>query len=142
MPASPAQNASGAIPVFGAASFAMKSNRTGAIFNPWASIRFMMDFSRERQRRRAPSLRDFRGKKRASRARRFDGLLAPKRTSRKPLMAYDAVMRDVNLAECRVGDLAGAGAVFARGRYRSDDGDVSVARQMGGDFGKPSNILA
>jgi hypothetical protein len=25
----------------------MKSNRTGAIFNPWASMRFMMGFSRE-----------------------------------------------------------------------------------------------
>src|SRR6516162_794385 len=45
--ASPFQNASGSIPVLGAASFAMKSNRTGAIFNPWASIRFMMGFSRE-----------------------------------------------------------------------------------------------
>src|SRR5436190_17132785 len=44
MPASPAQNASGEIPVLGAASLAMKSNRTGAIFNPWASTRFMLGF--------------------------------------------------------------------------------------------------
>src|SRR5260221_6346124 len=44
IPARPAQNASGAIPVLGAASLAMKSNRTGAIFNPWASIRFMLGF--------------------------------------------------------------------------------------------------
>src|SRR5258708_7577699 len=44
----PAQNASGEIPVPGVASLAMKSNRMGAIFNPWASIRFMMGFfSRE-----------------------------------------------------------------------------------------------
>ena len=47
MAASPAQNASGEIPVFGAASLAMKSNRTGAIFNPWASMRFMMVFLAE-----------------------------------------------------------------------------------------------
>src|ERR1044072_3863562 len=44
MAATPAQNASGEIPVLGAASLAMKSNRTGAIFNPWASTRFMMGF--------------------------------------------------------------------------------------------------
>src|SRR5436190_14592058 len=44
MAASPAQNASGEIPVFGVASLAMKSNRTGAIFNPWASTRFMVGF--------------------------------------------------------------------------------------------------
>ena len=44
MAASPAQNASGEIPVFGVASLATKSNRTGAIFNPWASTRFMMGF--------------------------------------------------------------------------------------------------
>ena len=37
----PGPEASGAIPVLGAASLAMKSNRTGAIFNPWASMRFM-----------------------------------------------------------------------------------------------------
>src|SRR6185369_13558580 len=42
--ATPAQNASGEIPVLGVASLAMKSNRTGAIFNPWASTRFMMGF--------------------------------------------------------------------------------------------------
>ncbi|MEY9313872.1 hypothetical protein ABIF29_000671 [Bradyrhizobium elkanii] len=47
MAASPAQNASGAIPVFGVASLAMKSNRTGAIFNPWASTRVMMGFLKE-----------------------------------------------------------------------------------------------
>ena len=39
--ASPAQKASGEIPVLGAASLAIKSNRTGAIFSPWASIRFI-----------------------------------------------------------------------------------------------------
>src|ERR1700749_3765790 len=50
--------------------------------------------------------------------------------------------RDVDLAKSGVGDLAGGGAIFARGRYRRDDGDVSIACQMGGDFGKPSNILA
>src|SRR5215468_6534383 len=44
MLAKPAQNASGEIPDLGAASLAMKSNRTGAIFNPWASTRFMMGF--------------------------------------------------------------------------------------------------
>src|SRR5260370_11223422 len=44
MAASPAQNASGEIPVFVVASLAIKSNKTGAIFNPWASIRFMMGF--------------------------------------------------------------------------------------------------
>src|SRR5438552_388492 len=44
MPASPAQNASGEIPVLGVASLAMKSNSSGAIFNPWASTRFMMGF--------------------------------------------------------------------------------------------------
>src|SRR5438445_786041 len=44
MAATPAQNASGEIPVLGAASLAMKSNRTGAIFNPWASTRFMLGF--------------------------------------------------------------------------------------------------
>jgi hypothetical protein len=44
MAATPAQNASGEIPVLGVASLAMKSNRTGAIFNPWASTRFMMGF--------------------------------------------------------------------------------------------------
>src|SRR6266850_1222674 len=44
MAASPAQNASGEIPVFGVASLAIKSNKTGAIFNPWASIRFMIGF--------------------------------------------------------------------------------------------------
>src|SRR6476659_8754744 len=44
MAASPAQNASGAIPVFGVASLAMKSNRTGAIFNPWVSTRVMIGF--------------------------------------------------------------------------------------------------
>jgi hypothetical protein len=44
MAASPAQNASGEIPVFGVASLAMKSNRTGAIFNPWASTRVMVGF--------------------------------------------------------------------------------------------------
>src|ERR1044072_3919933 len=44
MAASPAQNASGEIPVLGVASLAMKSNRTGAIFNPWASTRFMVGF--------------------------------------------------------------------------------------------------
>ena len=49
MAASPAQNASGVIPVFGLASLAMKSNRTGAIFNPWASMRFMMEFSHEKR---------------------------------------------------------------------------------------------
>src|SRR5215510_1456849 len=38
----PAQNASGEIPVLGVAPFSMKSNRTGAIFNPWASTRFMV----------------------------------------------------------------------------------------------------
>jgi hypothetical protein len=42
--ASPAQNASGSIPVLGAASLAMKSWRTGAICNPWAVTRFMMGF--------------------------------------------------------------------------------------------------
>src|SRR5882757_607781 len=42
--ANPAQNASGEIPVLGVASLAMKSNKTGAIFNPWASTRFMMGF--------------------------------------------------------------------------------------------------
>jgi hypothetical protein len=42
--AKPAQNASGEIPVLGVASLAMKSNRTAAIFNPWASTRFMMGF--------------------------------------------------------------------------------------------------
>src|SRR5258708_2394499 len=42
--ARPAQNTSGLIPVLGAASLAMKSNRTGAIFNPWASIRVMIGF--------------------------------------------------------------------------------------------------
>jgi hypothetical protein len=47
MAASPAQNASGETPVLGVASLAMKSNKTGAIFNPWASIRFMMGFSRK-----------------------------------------------------------------------------------------------
>src|ERR1700692_2800748 len=45
MAASPVQNASGEIPVLGVASLAMKSNRTGAIFSPWASIRFMGVFS-------------------------------------------------------------------------------------------------
>src|SRR6266446_5449519 len=45
MAASPAQNASGEIPVFGAASLAMKSNRTAAIFSPWASIRFIIKLS-------------------------------------------------------------------------------------------------
>src|SRR3979409_291078 len=44
MAESPAQNASGEIPVLGVASLAMKSNRTGAIFNPWASTRFIMGF--------------------------------------------------------------------------------------------------
>src|ERR1044072_9160956 len=44
MPATPAQNASGEIPVLGVASLAMKSNSSGAIFNPWASTRFMMGF--------------------------------------------------------------------------------------------------
>ena len=44
MAASPAQNASGEIPVLGVASLAMKSNSSGAIFNPWASTRFMMGF--------------------------------------------------------------------------------------------------
>src|ERR1700710_559891 len=44
MDASPAQNASGEIPVLGVASLAMKSNKTGAIFNPWASIRFILGF--------------------------------------------------------------------------------------------------
>ena len=48
MAASPAQNASGEIPVFGVASLAMKSWSRGAIFNPWASIRFIMElFSRD-----------------------------------------------------------------------------------------------
>src|SRR6202022_521484 len=48
MAARPAQNASGEMPVLGLASLAMKSNRTGAIFSPWASIRFMLGFfSRE-----------------------------------------------------------------------------------------------
>ena len=38
----------GEIPVLGVASLAMKSNKTGAIFSPWASMRFMMGFfSRE-----------------------------------------------------------------------------------------------
>src|SRR5215813_13223359 len=46
MAASPAQNASGEIPVLGVASLAMKSWSRGAIFNPWASIRFMIGFSR------------------------------------------------------------------------------------------------
>jgi hypothetical protein len=44
MAARPAQNASGVIPVVGVASLAMTSNRTGAIFNPWASTRVMMGF--------------------------------------------------------------------------------------------------
>src|SRR3979490_347337 len=44
MAESPAQNASGEIPVLGVASLAMKSNRAGAIFNPWASTRFIMGF--------------------------------------------------------------------------------------------------
>src|SRR5258708_34395853 len=44
MAASPAQNASGEVPVLGVASLAMKSNKTGAIFNPWASTRFMTGF--------------------------------------------------------------------------------------------------
>src|SRR6476646_3957698 len=44
MAASPAQNASGEIPVLGVASLAMKSNRTGAIFNSWASTRVMVGF--------------------------------------------------------------------------------------------------
>src|SRR5207248_8171708 len=43
--ASPDQNGSAEIPVLGVASFAMKSNKTGAIFNPWASLRFMMVIS-------------------------------------------------------------------------------------------------
>src|SRR6476646_3545926 len=47
MAASPAQNASGEMPVLGVASLAMKSNRTGAIFNPWASTRVMMGFLKE-----------------------------------------------------------------------------------------------
>jgi hypothetical protein len=42
--ASPAQKASGDIPVLGVASLAMKSNSSAAIFNPWASTRFMMGF--------------------------------------------------------------------------------------------------
>src|ERR1700726_4687702 len=53
MAASPAQKASGEIPVLGVASLAMKSNKTGAIFSPWASIRFMMEFFSRQQRRRA-----------------------------------------------------------------------------------------
>jgi hypothetical protein len=59
MAASPAQNASGEIPVLGVASLAMKSNRTGAIFNPWASIRFMIGFFSRETTLNA----DFRGKK-------------------------------------------------------------------------------
>src|SRR5690242_384307 len=70
MAATPAQNASGAIPVFGAASLAMKSKRTGAIFNPWASTRFMMGFLvgngcfwllLTRQQQNAPTRGGFRG---------------------------------------------------------------------------------
>src|SRR5260221_2759921 len=44
MAATPAQNASGVIPVLGVASLATKSNSSGAIFNPLISTRFMMGF--------------------------------------------------------------------------------------------------
>ena len=73
MAASPAQKASGEIPVSGLASLAMKSNRTGAIFNPWASIQFIIKLSREaasagcfggknKQRRRGGVFRPFSAK--------------------------------------------------------------------------------
>jgi hypothetical protein len=68
MAASPAQNASGEIPVLGAASLAMKSNRTGAIFNPWASIRFMMGFLGAKRRGAV-----FRGKAKNARNGAFSG---------------------------------------------------------------------
>src|SRR3569832_2692021 len=84
MAASPAQNASGAMPVFGAASLAMKSNRTGAIFSPWASIRFMMDFSQKRSRLGARPARVFEANTRQG-ARSFERLLQPNRAPRKAL---------------------------------------------------------
>ena len=49
--------------------------------------------------------------------------------------------RDIDLAERRVGDAARGGAIVRRGRDRGDDGDVAVARQMGGDFGQPADVF-
>src|ERR1700761_6161923 len=62
--ARPAQNASGVIPVLGVASLAMKSNKTGAIFSPWASIRSIMSFSDVFLGRNRGAVAVFRGKKR------------------------------------------------------------------------------
>src|SRR5580693_1679431 len=82
MAASPAQNASGEIPLLGVASLAMKSNRTGAILSPWAGIRFMMGFSRGKRWRDAV----FRAKsQKAPDGATFGGLLAPKPGQRKAL---------------------------------------------------------
>src|SRR3954466_10432800 len=92
MAASPAQNASGAIPDLGTASLAMKSNRTGAIFSPWASTRFMMGFLvgngrfwllLTRQQQNAPIKSGFRGP------------ISPKiGPVRSPLNAYQNGWRD------------------------------------------------
>src|ERR1700682_5265536 len=65
---SPAQNASAETPVLGVASLAMKSNRTGAIFNPWASTRFMMGFLKTK-RRSGSCFQTKSSKKRAKRGR-------------------------------------------------------------------------
>ncbi len=43
--ASPAQKVSAETPVSAVASLAIKSNKTGAIFNPLASIRFMINLT-------------------------------------------------------------------------------------------------
>ena len=73
MAASPAQNASGEIPVFGVASLAMKSNKTGAIFSPWASIRFIIRLSITLSQEAAVT-RCFRGK---NEERRKGGVQGP-----------------------------------------------------------------
>src|SRR3954454_9369737 len=75
MAANPAQNESGAIPVLGVASLAMKSNRTGAIFNPWASIRFMAGFLKAEAYKTLLPIKS--SKKRAKRGR-VHGPFSPK----------------------------------------------------------------
>src|SRR5215468_1876503 len=82
MAASPAQNASGEIPVLGAASLAMKSNRTGAIFNPWASTRFMRELSRQ-EMAFCGCFRGENSKKRAKRGGVQGALLATSRDDEK-----------------------------------------------------------
>ena len=49
---------------------------------------------------------------------------------------------DIDFAEGGVGDAPRRGAILARWGDRSDDREVTIAREMRGDFGEPADVLS